>query len=95
MKQHITVARIELNALKKHVIGIFKIRQLNDFELVLKYNEDNNTLDTLDITQFGIINESFGVPLIFGTYKEFPNQVTMEEMLLNPFEWDKFIKSFK
>ena len=84
----------ELNALKNDVIGLFKTRNSNVFELVVNYQETNQTVDVMRVTQFAVIQLEFNLPNHYGTLKLFPNNKTMNDMLDNPFEWDAFIKSF-
>lgn len=90
----ITTVREELNLLKNDVIGLFKTRNSNVFELVVDYQETNQTVDVIRVTQFAIIQLEFNLPIHYGTLKLFPDDKNMNDMLLNPFEWDAFIKSF-
>lgn len=85
-------AQQELNALKNDVIGLFKVR--DKFELVVDFQTVNNTVDTLNITEFGAIQINYNVNTDFGKYKLFPDNKNLNDMLDNPFEFDAFIKSF-
>jgi hypothetical protein len=87
-------AQQELNTLKNDVIGIFKMNGRIDINLVVNYQETNQTIDTITITNFGAIQLEYNLPLSFGTLHLFPDNKNMNEMLDNPFEWDKFIKQF-
>ena len=86
-------AQMQLDELKYGIIGLFKNRGSNNFELVTDVN-DNDTIDVIRITQFGIIQEGFGLPIHYGTLKLFPDNMNMFEMLDNPFDWNDFINSF-
>ena len=86
-------AQQELNTLKNDVIGLFKMRNSNVFELVTDVN-DNDTIDVIRITQFGIVQEEYNLPIHYGTLKMFEEGKNFNDMLSNPFEFDAFIKSF-
>ena len=86
-------AQMQLDELKYGIIGLFKQRGSNVFELVTDVN-DNDTIDVIRITQFGTIQEEFGLPIHYGTLKLFPDNMNMVEMLYNPFDWNDFISSF-
>ena len=87
-------AQSELNSIKDNVIGIFKMRNSNVFELVVNYQETNQTIDVIRVTQFAVIQLEFNLPIHFGTLFLFPADKNMNEMLDNPFEWAEFIKQF-
>lgn len=87
-------AQQELNTLKNDVIGIFKMNGRVDISLVVNHQETNQTIDTITITNFGAIRLEYNLPLSFGTLHLFPDNKNMNEMLDNPFEWDKFMKQF-
>lgn len=87
-------AQQELNTLKNDVIGLFKMRNSNVFELVVNYQEINDTIDVIRVTQFAVVQLEFNLPVHFGTLHLFPDNKNMNEMLDNPFEWDKFMKQF-
>lgn len=94
--KNVETARQGLGALKKDIIGVFKTKGANgsnDYEMVVA-EHDNGTIDTIHITPFGVINESFFMPKYFGEYHRFPEDKNMEEILTDPFEWAKFIKNF-
>ena len=82
-------AQNELNKLKDSVIGIYKYDNL--FYLITEYND--KTMNGIRVTQFGAIQQFYGMPLR-GHYQEFPNKQTMNELLEKPHEWTKFIDSF-
>ena len=86
-------AQMQLDELKYGIIGLFKQRGLNNFELVTDVN-DNDTIDVIRITQFGVIQQEYNLPIHFGTLKLFPDNMNMFEMLDNPFDWNDFISSF-
>lgn len=86
----ITNAQQELNTLKNDVIGLFKLH--NKFELVVENSE--GTFRTLNITQFGVVQETVYYSDDRGIFKPFPDNKNMNQMLDNPFEFDAFIKSF-
>ena len=86
-------AQMQLDELKYGIIGLFKQRGSNVFELVTDVN-DNDTIDVIRITQFGTIQEEFGLATHYGTLKLFPDNMNMVEMLYNPFDWNDFISSF-
>jgi len=90
----IKTAQNELNTLKNDVIGLFKMRNSNVFELAVNHQKVNETVDVIRITQFGVIQLEYDLPIHFGTLKLFPDNKNMNDMLDNPFEWDAFIKSF-
>lgn len=90
---HTQQAQIQLDELKHGIIGLFKMKNSNVFELVVDVN-DNDTIDVIRITQFGAIQEEFNLPIHYGSLKLFPDNRSMFDMLDNPFEWDAFIKSF-
>lgn len=90
----IKTAQNELNSIKNDVIGLFKMRNSNVFELVVNHQKVNETVDVIRITQFGVIQLEYDLPIHFGNLKLFPDNKNMNEMLDNPFEWDTFIKSF-
>lgn len=87
-------AQQELNNLKNDVIGFFKVNGRIDLNLVVNYQEQNQTVDTITITNYGIIRLEYNIPLEFGKLQMFPNNKNMNQMLENPFEFDAFIKSF-
>ena len=87
-------AQQELNTLKNDVIGLFKMRNSNVFELVVNHQETNQTIDVIRVTQFGIIQQEYNLPIHYGTLKLFPDNKNMVEMLYNPFDWNDFISSF-
>lgn len=86
------MAKSELDDIKKYVIGVFYLPQVGQFELVIR--ENDTTLDTIAITSFGVINESFSVPKHFGDYHKFPENKYMRQMLKDPQDWADFIKKF-
>lgn len=90
---HTQQAQIQLDELKHGIIGLFKMKNSNVFELVVDVN-DNDTIDVIRITQFGVIQLEYDLPIHYGTLKEFPDNKNMNDMLDNSFEWDAFIKSF-
>ena len=92
MKKYTTVQK-ELDKLKNDVIGLFKMRNSNVFELIINVKEFA-TLDVIRITQFGAIQQEFNLPIHYGTLKLFPDNMNMFEMLDNPFDWNDFINSF-
>lgn len=86
-------AQQELNNIKNDVIGLYKISDC--FELVVDFDKDTNTIDTINITEFGSLHQNYNVPFKkIGQFFLFPNGKNMNEMLVNPFEWSDFIKSF-
>lgn len=88
----ITTLKTELNTLKANVIGLCKIQ--DKFELVVDYKDTNKTVDTIRITQFGAIQQNYGIPMAYGKFILFPDNKNMNDMLSNPFEWSDFIESF-
>lgn len=86
-------AQIQLDELKFGVIGLFKSRNSDLFELVTDVN-DNDTIDVIRVTQFGVIQSEFNLPIHYGVFKLFPDNKNMNQILNNPFEWNDFIKSF-
>lgn len=88
----IQTAQAELNNLKNDVIGIYKDAQTQRFELILEEREDS--LTTINITQFGAIQTNYGFQKMYGEVKMFPDNKNMNDMLNNPFEWDAFMKQF-
>ena len=93
----ITNAQQELNILKNDVIGIFKPHFRDRFELIIKNNA--NTLDTINITEFGAIQRNIALPRDSGKIMMFEDSLTcraknLNEMLDNPFDWNDFINSF-
>ena len=85
-------AQNELNDLKNHVIGIFKSD--NKIHLVMNYQEANQTVDLLTITDFGILRKEFNTPISFGRLFLFPDNKNMNEMLNDVFGWAEFCKQF-
>ena len=90
---HTQQAQMQLDELKYGIIGLFKSRGSNNFELVTDVN-DNDTIDVIRITQFGAIQQEFNLPIHYGTLKMFEEGKNFNDMLSNPFEFDAFIKSF-
>lgn len=90
---HTQQAQIQLDELKHGIIGLFKMHDSHIYELVVDVY-DNNTIDVIRITQFGAIQEEFGLPVHYGILKLFPDSKNMVEMLDKPFEWNNFINSF-
>lgn len=88
-------AQIQLDELKNDVIGLFKMRNSNLFELVVNCQETNNTIDVIRITQFGVIQKEFSLPTHYGRLHLFLNNKTMNQMLDNPFKWAEFMKQFE
>lgn len=86
-------AQGQLDNLKYGVIGLFKSRNSNVFELVTDVN-DNDTIDVIRVTQFGVIQKEHNLPIHYGNLKLFPDNMNMVEMLDKPFDWNDFINSF-
>ena len=86
-------AQMQLDELKYGIIGLFKQRGSNVFELVTDVN-DNESIDVIRITQFGIIQQEYNLSIHYGTLKLFPDNMNMNQMLDNPFDWNDFISSF-
>lgn len=84
-------AQVELNKLKGNVIGIFKGIKDAPYELIVGVNDES--IDTIHITSFGAIQESYGMPKHYGKIALFPNGKNMNDMLSEPFEWSKFINT--
>ncbi len=84
----------ELDNIKNDVIGLFKMRNSNVFELVIKVKEFA-TIDVIRITQFGAVQQEFNLPTHYGQLVMFPQGKNMNQMLDNPFEFDSFVKQFK
>jgi hypothetical protein len=87
-------AQQELNNLKNDVIGLFKMRNSNVFELVVNHQETNQIIDVIRVTQFAVVQLEYNLPIHFGQLIMFPQGKNMNEMLNNPFEFDAFIKQF-
>lgn len=87
-------AQQQLDELKKEVIGLFKGRNSNVFELVINCQEANDTIDVIRVTQFAEIQKQFKLATHFGKLQLFPNNKNMYQMLNNPFEWAEFIEDF-
>lgn len=89
-------AQIQLDELKHGVIGLFKHRDSDIFDLVTDINRDSS-IDTIRITQFGEIQQEYNIPLqsYYGTTKLFPDNKTMADMLEDPFLWSNFVITFK
>ena len=85
-------AQNELNDLKNYVIGIFKSD--NKIHLVMNYQEPNQTVDLLTITDFGILRKEFNTPIYCGKLFLFPDNKNMNEMLNDVFGWAEFCKQF-
>jgi hypothetical protein len=90
MRDIIQIAKQGLNDLKKHVIGIFYIN--GKFDLIISHTDD--TVDTLHISDFGIIQECYNMPKKYGRMILFENGKTMDEVLRNPFEWAEYVEQF-
>ena len=90
---HTQQAQMQLDELKYGIIGLFKSRGSNNFELVTDVN-DNDTIDVIRVTQFGIIQQEYNLPIHYGTLKLFPDNNSMSDMLESPFDWNDFINSF-
>ena len=86
-------AQMQLDELKYGIIGLFKQRGSNVFEIVTDVN-DNESIDVIRITQFGVIQKEHNLPTHFGRLHLFPNNKNMNQMLDNPFDWNDFISSF-
>ncbi len=86
-------AQIQLDELKHGVIGLFKHRDSNIFDLVIDVNRDNS-IDTIRITQFGAIQQEYNIPTQYGEMRLFPDNKNMHQMLDNPFGWVEFITEF-
>ena len=86
-------AQMQLDELKYGIIGLFKQRGSNVFELVTDVN-DNESIDVIRITQFGVIQKEHNLPIHYGTLKLFPDNNSMSDMLESPFDWNDFINSF-
>ena len=85
--------RESLDTLKNEVIGLYKISDC--FELVVDFDKDTSTIDTINITEFGSLHQNYNIPFKrIGQFFLFPNGKNMNEMLVDPFEWSDFIKSF-
>lgn len=95
MITNIRTAQDGLTLLKEDVIGIYKHHTLGVFELVLSINKQLKTIETCFISQFGVIQRGYSIPYQQGKLILFPDGKNMNNMLENPFEWEKFIKQFK
>ncbi len=87
--------RIEL--IRDKVIGVFRMSGDNSTELVLRVDDYGNKdikLRTIRISYLGGISETFGIPASKGTLKLFPDGVSMNQMMSNPFEFNRFIMDF-
>ena len=87
-------ARQGLHSLKNNVIGIYKHNTLGVYELVLSINKDDETIETVFISQFGAIQRGFGVQYQQGTLYMFEEGKNFNNILDNPIEFDNIIKSF-
>lgn len=85
-------AQMHLDELKFGVIGIFKNHNGGVFELITDDNGD--TIDTIYISSFGAIQQSFNHSKHYGQVEMFEQGVNMNQMLDNPFEWNEFMKRF-
>ena len=83
-------AQNELDKLKDSDIGIFKTNS-GVYELIVKDNTDS--VDTIYINSFGVIYQSYNIPLHYGKKGIFPDNKNMNEMLNYPFGWNDFIES--
>lgn len=90
---HTQQAQMTLDELKFGIIGLFKSRGSNNFELVTDVN-DNDTIDVIRVTQFAVIQHEYNLPIHYGILKLFPQGKNMNDILDNPFEFDVFISSF-
>ena len=94
MRQSVQKAIISLMEVKQDVIGLYKHPTLGVFELVTKLNVANETIDSVFISNFGSINQQYGMPIGNGKIHMFPEGKNMNEMLNLPFEWRKFLTKF-
>lgn len=91
MNVEVKIARNYLEELRSKVIGVYKENNDAAFELVV--DGTATTIDTIRITQFGAIQENFGLP-IRGKLLFFPQGKSLTDMVNTPFEWAKFIEQF-
>lgn len=87
-------ANIELVTLKEEVIGLFKYPNSEHFELVVSVNEKNKTFESFRITQFGAVNQLYGMPFDRGTLHLFPKGKNLNDMLNHPMVWVEFLDKF-
>lgn len=92
---NINKAQKSLNDLKPFIIGVFKNNNGGVYELVLHFDKVYETIDVIHITQFGAIQETYGIPLNYGQLELFEDNKKMDEVLVNPMEWVEFINKFK
>lgn len=94
MENSIQEAKIGLNSLKSEVIGLFKHPSAKIFALVVKVDNKSETIDSIYITQFGAVQQTFGLPYKTGILHLFPDGKNMNDMLNNPLEWMGFLSKF-
>ena len=91
----LTKVRQELDLIKSEVRGVYRHKNIGVFELVVKVNKENQTMNTIFISQFGAVNESYNKPYIPNNLHLFPENKNMNQMLENPFEWNDFMRKFQ
>lgn len=88
---------IELTSLKKSVIGL--VIDGTRIEMLLKYDNKATRpypyIKTIYITCYLAIQSYNGTQLPNTTIHLFPDNKSLYDMLQNPFEWDKWLKSLK
>lgn len=95
MNQEVQAANIILSELKEKVIGIYQHPTIKTFELITDINSTNTNIDSFFISNLGAVNQQYGIPIGAGKYHLFPIGKNMNDMLKDPFEFNKFIEQFK
>lgn len=90
---HTKEAQREINLLTDNVIGLFKLDDEKAFNWVTKVN-DNDTIDTMSISQFGIVSQLFSLPIKYGKLKLFPYGMSLTKFRAIEYEFFDFIDSF-
>jgi hypothetical protein len=85
----------EFTVIKNSVIGIFKSKYLNKFQLIVDHSDKSQTLSLVSISDFGAVSREYGIPKKYGIVKLFEKGKNMNDMLSDPFEFQKFMETFK
>lgn len=88
----VKVAQNALNDVRDGVIGVLKMK--GKFELIVGINNKDLTVDTLRLSEFGAIHETYGLPQSYGEVRLFPDNKTMNDMLNQVFAWSDFMEQF-
>ena len=95
LNSQIQSANSALTDLKNSVIGIYQHPTIKTFELITHINSTNTNIDSFFVSNLGVVNQQYGMPIGEGKYHLFPIGLNMNDMLKDPFGFQSFMKRFE